>query len=70
MRKLRNKQQARKLHREGNTIILTPSNMSPDSFIKATLTPDMEFDKFLNEFEYYNCNKETGNYAHFYIDDR
>lgn len=25
------------------------------------------FDKLVNNFEYYNSNKELGNYTHFYI---
>ncbi|MGL5713329.1 MAG: hypothetical protein ACRCX2_09950 [Paraclostridium sp.] len=25
-------------------------------------------DKYINEFEYYNCNNQVGIYAHYYID--
>lgn len=28
---------------------------------------DTEFDAFVNQFEYYNCNVETGYYAAFYV---
>ena len=26
-----------------------------------------EFDKFVNEYEYYNCNNELGKYSAFYV---
>jgi hypothetical protein len=28
-----------------------------------------EFDRVVNEFEYYNCCNERGKYAHFYIEE-
>ena len=28
---------------------------------------DFDFEKRVNEYEYYNCNSELGNYSHFYI---
>lgn len=32
---------------------------------KSVYNPD--FDKFVNEFEYYNCSAELGKYAAFYL---
>ena len=72
MRRLRSKTQARKLHNQGITLILCPNKCYPHdqpNSIKAELQSTDDFDKFLNEFEYYNCNNETGKYTHFYIND-
>jgi len=29
---------------------------------------DAHFDKFINEFAYYNCNSELGNRVHYYME--
>lgn len=32
-----------------------------------TLASVEDFEKAINEYTYYNCNKEVGNYPHFYV---
>jgi hypothetical protein len=74
-----NKNKARRLFNKGITIFLLPCNvrinnvwMIPleinnkeiNEFINIDIT---YFDSIVNNFEYYNCNSELGNYTHFYI---
>lgn len=32
------------------------------------MTGGMTFEAVVNEFEYYNCNRETGRYAKFFME--
>lgn len=66
------KNKARAAYNNNLTVVFCPCNMRPDS--PRGLDMDMnkannniDFEKLLNEFEYYNCNNETGRYALFYI---
>lgn len=36
-------------------------------FLRGTIKGIVELKKWLNEVTYYNCNKEMGNYLHYYI---
>ena len=68
------KNQARKLFNEGHELIIIPCNCSPNGvwvsgfrICKANLE-NSDFDRLINEFEYYNCNSELGRYTHYYIE--
>lgn len=71
-----NKITARKLWNEGHNFIIIPCNCSPKGFgalytetdLSIENIPRRSFDAFVNEFECYNCNNKTGNYAAFYIE--
>ena len=72
------KKQARKLFNEGSPVLIVPCRCSPFDFSgrysrysavahKLIMSEDyQDFDKFVNAFEYYNCNPELGRYAAFY----
>ena len=73
-----NKVKARNLAREGETIVITPCKANPQvGMFSAFYTQNNEcngslstFDKFVNCFEYYNCNNQFGKYANYYIQVR
>ena len=65
---------ARRLFNEGRTIYLTPSNIAASDsniWVKplAIKQGEGEFDKRVNEFEYYNCCWELGYYTNFWINE-
>mgnify|MGYP003391799617 FL=1 len=68
------KNTARKLFNEGHALIIIPCNCSPNGFwvkgfrICKTKLENSDFDRLINEFEYYNCNSELGRYTHYYIE--
>lgn len=76
-----NKPQARKMYNLGHTITLVPCKCGVDNIIaKAeismtdcddtdpiTFSLANDFQHKVTEFEYYNCNKETGYYSHYYV---
>ena len=68
------KNTARKLFNEGHELIIIPCNCSPNGFwvkgfrICKTNLENSDFDRLINEFEYYNCNSELGRYTHYYIE--
>lgn len=68
-----NKLKARNLYNKGFTIALLPCNVRSLTGIvqpvRITKQPGMDFDKIVNEYEYYNCNNELGKYTHFYVDE-
>ena len=65
---------AKKLFEAGTEIYLQTSNFAPFGIwqnifpvIKDTdPTNPTKFESIVNSFTYYNCNNETGKYAHFY----
>lgn len=73
-----NKTTARKLFNEGHTIGFIPCNANPHSawtpvVFRDKHDPDcgndLNFDKFVNSFEYYNCQyNELGKYTNFYVE--
>ena len=73
MKKIR-KNTARKLYNMGKSIIILPCKCRPGSMwlhgfeIKKT-APQNDFDRLINEFEYYNCNAETGRYTAYYAEE-
>lgn len=68
---------ARKMFREGCSIMLLPCNsyidfnnpwVKPVTInIKDCKHEANKFDRTVNEYEYYNCNAELGYYAHYFV---
>ena len=70
-----NKTIAKKAFTKGFTIALCPSNLMPGTpwhheyITNRDTYPETDFDKLVNEFEWYNCtNTETGKRAAFFIE--
>ena len=64
-----NRQEARKLHEAGDSVYLLPSKANINSvwWEPAELNKEQDFDKFCNQYHYYNCNLfETGKRIAFY----
>lgn len=59
---------ARKMYTGGKQIYVLPCNMRTDSMwmLPMEIPTDRDFDKFCNEYQYYNCNSETGKRITFY----
>jgi len=65
-----NKRAAEKAFNEG-VVVICPCNMRPFGVwgMGVHITNcGRAFDKIVNEFEFYNCNNETGRYAAFYVE--
>ena len=72
---------ARKMYYSGHTITVVPCKCNVTNKVaKAklsmmcggeidTITLSNSFDISVREFEYYNCNSETGYYAHYYVSE-
>lgn len=60
---------ARKLFNKGHDVYVLPCNVRLDSiWVSPTLIPkEYDFDKVINEYTYYNCNRELGTYCSYYI---
>ena len=57
---------------ECKPFIMVPRKLRPEYGIKlsaAACRAAFSFDRLCNEFEWYNCNRETGERIAFYIDD-
>lgn len=64
-----NRQEARKLHQAGDSVYLLPSKANINSvwWEPTELDKEQDFDKFCNQYHYYNCNLfETGKQIAFY----
>ena len=66
------KRQARRFYKTPyyKYLYFAPCKMRPDAFGSGPWAPsdnNVFFDKIVNEFEFYNCNFETGYYTAFYI---
>lgn len=72
-----NKAAARKLFSKHKEFWIVPCNLRPEYGVLIGATghtyDEIEsgfkntFDKLVNQFEYYNCNNETGRYSAFYL---
>lgn len=69
-----NKTKAERVYQSGKPIVVTPCKIDPfNSWCPAFITQpnrcnEETFDRFINEFEYYNCGLwECGKYAAYYI---
>ena len=66
------KAQARKMHKQGEQVYVLPSKANPNSTWwrpLPTIPTDTGFDKFINEYRFYNCNKEVGMGITFYKEE-
>lgn len=67
-----NKTKARKMHAEGKQVFCLPCNVRPGNmWVGMGEVPlDRDFDKFCNEFKYYNCQTSyLGKEIAWYISD-
>jgi hypothetical protein len=68
-----NKRTAKKLYEIGQPVLFCPVKLIPGGMwgIGCIITKreGRTFDQDLNEFEFYNCNYEAGNYTAFYIEE-
>ena len=68
------KDTARKLFNDGKELIIIPCKCAPGGMwltgfrICKNNLENADFDRLINEFEYYNCNAELGRYTSFYIE--
>ena len=65
---------ARNLFNDGCTIYLQSSNMAFDNFWQKPIDINRSqlgyketFETICNNFRYYNCSNEQGNYIHYYV---
>lgn len=67
------KKQAMEDYNSGFTVLFCPVKMRPFTPWHLEVCVDKSsgrsFDNTVNEFEYYNCNRETGMYTAFYIQE-
>ena len=66
------KKTARALYKMGrqNHLFFCPVNLNPENprgLMWNAPNNDIPFDQLVSEYEYYNCNNETGRYAAFYV---
>ena len=70
-----NKPTARNLFHDGLTVYLLPNKIRLDNKwmlpcpINVLKSDEHSFDVLLANFEYYNCNSETGKGTHYYIEE-
>lgn len=70
-----NKITARRAYNNGLTVIFCPVNIIPFGYWGLSMDinknnincDNQTFENVLTQYEYYNCNNETGNYTAFYI---
>lgn len=70
------KRAARKLFKQNGTVILVPSKLIPSKETAVSITSniydlyadnlDKQFEAYLNQAIYYNCNSETGKTMNYY----
>ena len=63
---------ARKMYYSGHKITVVPCKCGVNNEVgrMEIITLEnggKEFDRLIREFEWYNCNKDTGYYAHYYV---
>lgn len=74
MRKIK-KYQARMCWETNTPFWIAPCNMRLDSAFCTCVNPENaktnfdSFDAFLNSYIFYNCNRQTGFYPHYYTAD-
>lgn len=65
------KRTAKKLFNGGKQIYAIPCRLNINSWWTTfmPLNNAKDFDKQVNEIEFYNCSYETGRYLHYYINE-
>lgn len=69
------KQRARRLYEQGKTVYLQSCNMRFNTMWQSAchISKDNErwaeqdFDKIVNEYTYYNCDRERGKYPNYFV---
>ena len=65
------KQAAERLYKAGQPVLFCPVNLRPGGMWgNGCIIAKKEgrtFEQDVNEFEFYNCSSETGNYTAFYV---
>ena len=69
------RRKARKAYNSGTTIVVVPCRMYPFgpwgmSIPIRKSDGEETFDQRVRNFEFYNCNYETGYYAAFYLEEK
>ena len=68
-----NKKEARRRFNNGEEITLVACKMRVDSpwgpGYRIDNKQEKDFDSIVNAFEYYNCTRETGYYASYYVEE-
>lgn len=71
-----NKKTARNIFNNGGTIRICANKINPTNDfynlfmdINQDFVLEKNFDKLINQYEYYNCNSECGYYTAFYVFD-
>lgn len=69
------KPEARKRFMRGEQIFVLPCKVrlgnpwiQPSMIYKDEQNPEATFDRIIREYEWYNCNKDTGYYAAYYVE--
>ena len=64
------KSEARKLYDRGEKVCFCPCNIRPFGYWNHEIIKERDerytFDRYLDYYEMYNCNPETGKYTSFY----
>lgn len=67
-----NKKEARRRFNQGEEITLVACKMLVDSpwglGCRVDNSDSRDFDRIVNNFEYYNCTSQTGYYASYYVE--
>lgn len=65
------KYEAKRRYNAGEAIRICACNMDPENmwgcYYDVCLEVDRKFEAVVNEFQYYNCNNETGRYPAYYV---
>ena len=68
-----NKRKAEKLFKKGIEIYVNPCKLRLFSNWTSPFPIENQetrtFEEFINSIEYYNCNSETGNYLHYFVEE-
>ena len=64
------KKTARRVYNEGGAVMITAHRLDPWNMFHPAITipqDDHTFDEWVNDCQWYNCNRETGYYCSYYI---
>ena len=72
------KQAAKIMWENNHNFIIVPCKLSPAGLVAMDTRCDLyeidfekrrPFEQFINEFSFYNCNRDTGRYPAFYVEE-
>jgi hypothetical protein len=64
------KKTARRVYNEGGVVMIVAHRLNPWSIFQPAITilqDEHTFDWWVNDYQWYNCNYETGYYCAYYI---